>query len=342
MEILWKILKKIIIIILCIIIIPWLYYFFFAYKDLILSSWAKQKLKGEIVYSVLTGSDFNIRIIGFSSGKNQNIYTSIPRGQNGYHYVPSFSFSQNGSKVVFSRMGEKDENYRFKLYTMNSEGTDIKELLDLDVENFNAEYPSFSPDEKKVAFIVQKPYKKGCLYVINNVDKPYSSLRVISDIRPANYNPTWSPDGQKISFISDEYIKTRTSRGWPAERFDGKTYIINNDGTDLRYFNAKEPVIWSPDGNLLLYRGKDGYYISNENQINSIFIIPYKRAPISLLVEDPAMAVWSPDGKYIAYVKEIWPGGAGLGIFVVSIGNPGKEIQVSTEWYGVKGMVWVK
>ena len=339
MSTLWRILKRIIIVILCLIMIPWIYYFLFAYKDLILSSWSKQKLKGKIVYSVLTGSDFNIRIIDFSSRKNKNVYTSIPRGQEGYCYVNSLSFSREGEKIVFSRMGEKIENYRFKLYTMNSDGTNVKELLDLD--NMNAEYPSWSLDGERVSFIVQKPYGKGGLFV-TNVDKPYSSLKMISDIRPAIYNPTWSPDGQKISFISDERISKRISEKWRVEKFVGKTYIINSDGTGLKYFNAREPVIWAPDGNLLLYRGEDGYYISDENQLKSILLIPYKRAPLSLLVEDPSLVVWSPDGKYIAYVKAIWPGGAGLGIYVVSLDNPGKEIQISTEWYGVNGMVWVK
>lgn len=323
------------------VIIPWVYYFFFAYKDLIFSFGAKKGLKGEIVYSVLTGSDFNIRIIDFSSGRNRNIYTSVPRGEAGYHYVPSFSFSRDGDKIVFSQMGEKIENYRFRLYTMNNDGTDMKDLLNLDRENLNAEYPSWSPDGKRVAFIVQKPYGKGGLFV-TDVDKPYSSLKMISGIRPAIYNPTWSPDGEKISFISDERISKRISERWRVEKFVGKTYIINSDGTGLKYFDAKEPVLWSPASSLLLYRKKDGYYISNENQLKSILLIPYKRAPLSLLVEDPCLVAWSPDGKHIAYVKEIWPGGAGLGIYVVSVDNPGKEIQVSTEWYGVNGMVWVK
>ena len=337
MKILLSILKKIVIIILCLIVIPWVYYYFFAYKDLILSFGAKKGFEGKIVYSVQTWSDFNVKIIDFPAGRERDIYSSIPRGEKEYHYVPSFSFSRDGNKIVFSRM-ERD-NYHFKLYTMNSDGTDTKELLDL--EGLNAEYPSWSPDGKKVAFIVQKAYDKGCLYVAN-MDKPYSSLKIISNIRPVFRRLHWSPDSQKISFISDEYIRKRINATWRSETFVGKVFVINSDGTGLKQFKANEPVLWSPDGKLLLYRGEDGYYISDENQLYAYLLIPYKRPPISLLVNDPSFAVWSPDGKYIAYVKEIWPGGVGLGIYVVPVDNPKKEIQISTERYGVNDMVWVK
>lgn len=333
-----KILKIIIIIILSLVILPWIHYFFFAYKGLITSFSAKKELRGKLVYSIQTDSDIDVRTIDFLFGKAYKIYASIPIGNAGYHYVNSFSFSQDGRKIVLSRLSRTER--RFQLYTMNIDGTAIKELLDMDTED--AKHPSWSPDCKRIAFTVQGAYGRGNLYV-TNIEKPYSSLKAISDIRPATYNPTWSPDGQRISFLSDDRISKRISDRWRVERFIGKTFIINSDGTELRLFKgANEPVLWSPDGKFLLYRGDKGFYISNEYQSYTYLLIPYKRAPLSMLVEDPVMAVWSPDGKYIAYVKEIWPGGAGLGIFVVPIDNPKKEIQISAEWYGVNGMVWVK
>lgn len=340
MKTLLKFMKILLIFFLCLIIVPRVYYYIFAYKGLIFSFGAKKALKGKIVYSLSTLSDIDIRIIDFHFMRKASIYKTIPRGEDGFPgYIPSFAFSQDGSKIVFSKMGDITENHRFKLYTMNVDGSDVKELLYL--EGLNLKHPSWSPDGKKVSFIVQKPYDQGSLY-ITDVDKPYSSLKVISNIRPALYKPMWSPDGQKISFTSDEYIVKSIRSGWRSETFNGRTFIINSDRTGLRQSKAKRPVSWSPDGSLLLYRGEDGYYISNENETQSYLLIPYKRAPISLLVGDPSFAVWSPDGKYIAYVKEHWPGGAGLGIYVVSLDNPAKEIQISAEIYGINEMVWLK
>ncbi len=333
-----KILKKLLIIFLFLILIPPLLYFF-TYIDFVFSFLQKKSFPGKIIYSIKTMSDFNVKVINFPSGKKQDTYTSIPVGKEGYHYVSSFSFSQDGQKIVFSRLGTKREGRRFKLYTMNSDGTTIRELLDL--ENMDAKHPSFSRDSKQVAFIVQKSYDEGCLYV-TNVDKPYSSLKLLSNIRPAVYKPTWSPDGKKISFISDEYIIKRISERWHSEKFVGKAFIINSDGTGLRKIETDESVSWSPDGKFLLYRGKEGYYISDENQIYKYLIIPYKRPPVKLYFNDPSFAVWSPDGKYIAYIKEIWPGLGTIGIYIVSFDNPKKQICIDIENSEIQDMVWVK
>jgi len=335
-----NIFKKFVVIILCLIIIPWLYYYVFAYKNLIFSFMAKNGIKGKIVYSLLTSSDIDVKLFDFATGKKFDIYKTIPREQEGYFgYVNSFSFSREGNKIVLSKMNYMEKNHNFKLYTMNIDGTGLTELLD--IEGMNLEHPVWSPDGRKVAFIVQKPYGQGGLYVVD-VDKPYSTVKMISNIRPASRRLHWSPDGQEISFISDEYIQKRINARWRSETFDGKTFVVNDSGTDLWQFKSKNPVSWSPNGRMLLYMDEDGYYLSNENQSQRYLIIPYKRAPLSLLVEDPSFAVWSPDGKYIAYVKENWPGGAGLGIYVISLDNPAKEIQITTEIYGITEMVWVK
>jgi len=339
MNILLRVLKKIIIIVLCLVIIPVVFYYFFTYKDLVFSFWAKKEFQGRIIYSIKTTSDLNVKIIDFPSGRKHDIYTSIPRGQTGYHPVNSLSFSRDGHKVVFSRMGTKMQGYRFKLYTMNSDGTNIKELLGL--EGLDAKYPSWSPDGKKIAFIVQKSYGKGSLYVIN-VDKPYSSLKLISNIRPAVFSPTWSPDSQRISFVSDEYFNERINERWRVEKFVGNTFIIDNDGIGLRKLKVREPVSWSPDGKLLLYGGVNGFYISDENQLYNYLLIPYKRPPVKLFFNDPSFAIWSPDGKYIAYVNELWPGICGLGIYIVPIDNPQKQVCIAVENSEISDMVWVK
>jgi len=336
MNALLNILKKIIIFTSYLIIIPASFYYFFTYTDLIFSFLqSKKNLHGRIVYSIENLSNFNIKVIGLPSNKKRDLYTSPPRGKESYLHVNSFSFSKDGQKIVFSRWDKRNNEY--KLYTMNSDGTGIKELLN--IEGVDEKCPSLSPNKEKVAFIVQK--NPGYLYIAN-LDKPYSSLRILSNIRPATYTPTWSPDGKKISFVSDERLSKRISERWRVERFVGKTFIINSDGTNLRQLEINHTVSWSPDGKMLLYRGEEGYYISDENQFHAYLLIPYKRPPVKLFFNDPSFVVWSPDGKYIAYVKEIWPGLGAIGIYIVSLDNPKKQICVAVENSEISDMVWVK
>lgn len=329
-----KIFKIVAISLLCLIIIPWIFYFIFAYQGLLFSFWPRKALKGKIVYSTRTGPGIDINSVELASAKKIKIHALDYFG-----YVGSSAISSDGNKVILSKLSGQKGDSRFKLYTMNIDGSDMRELLDLD--NYNAEHPSWSPDDQEIAFISQKPYRHGSLYV-TDIDKPYSSLRNICNIRPASYKPTWSSDGEMISFISDDRLSKRLNVKWRIEVFVGKVFTINKDGRNLRQFKASKPVSWSPDGSKLLYRSKDGYYISDLSGAYTYAFIPYKRPAISLLVEDPALITWSPDGKYIAYVKEISPGWVGLGIYVVPIDNPKKEIQISAEVLGVEDMVWVK
>ncbi len=336
MNALLNMLKKIIIFASYLIIIPAFFYYFFTYTDLVFSFLqSKKNLHGRIVYSIENLSDFNVKAIDLPSNKKRNIYTSTPRGDEGYLHVNSFSFSRDGQKIVLSRWDKRDNEY--KLYTMNSDGTGMKELLN--IEEVDEKCPSLSPNGEEVAFIVQR--NPGYLY-ITNIDKPYSSLKILSSIRPATYNPTWSPDGKKISFVSDERLSKRISERWRIERFVGRTFIINSDGSSLRQLEASHTVSWSPDEKFLLYRGKDGYYISNESQSYKYLIMPYNRPPIKLYLNDPSFAVWSPDGKYIAYVKEIWPGLGAIGIYVVSFDNPKRQICIAIENSEISDMVWAK
>ncbi|MCK9432046.1 MAG: DPP IV N-terminal domain-containing protein [Candidatus Omnitrophica bacterium] len=329
------------IILLCLLMLPWIMYFIFAYKGIIFSFFAKNSLKGKIVYSLRSASSIDIRSVDLPSGKKEKIYSFVPRDEDSHPGIfNSLSFSPKGNKIIFSKRGQSSDDYNeFKLFNMDINSLEINKFFN--IKGISELYVSYSPDGKNIALIVQKPYDQGSLYV-SNIDKPYSSLKMICNIRPANLRLSWSPDGDSISFVSDEYIRKRISARWRSETFAGKAFIINNDGTGLKQLKANSPVSWSPDGKLLLYRREDGYYISNKNQTQEYLFISYKRAPLSMLVEDPSFAVWSPDGRYIAYVKEIWPGGVGLGIFVVPLDNPGCEIQVSVEIYGVTEMVWVK
>lgn len=331
-----KQLKKLIKIFLVIVIICCLLYFILVYKDVILSIGTKRRLKGKIVYSL---GGRHIKIVELPSGKKKNIY-SIPEEQDrilGAVYDPSFS--PDGKRVVFSRRGTGYDYYRPKLYIMNLDGIDIKKFLDLG--EVKAISPSWSPDGERIAFTLQGTEdQRGGLYIVD-VDNPLS-IRCISDIRPSSARPAWSPDSKRLAFISDEYITKPIKPGWYAETFVGKIFLVDIDGTGLRSLVSASRVSWCPDGRKLVYEGTGGYYIINEDRSGKQLLVPYKKPFLSMTVGGSYPVIWSPDRKYIAFCKEIWPGMAGIGIYVVSIDNPKRHIRIATEFGSICGMSWGK
>jgi tricorn protease len=103
-------------------------------------------------------------------------------------------------------------------------------------------------------------------------------------------NPVWSPDGKWIAYISD---KTGEEELYIVAQ-DGKSkeIQITNDGHVFRF-----PPVWSPDSRKLLYADKDLklYYVDiEEKKINLI--------DSSLLWKIREYS-WSPDSKWVTYVK---------------------------------------
>ena len=112
-----------------------------------------------------------------------------------------------------------------------------------------------------------------------------NQVRLTDD--PANdYDPSWSPDGKRIAFVSD-----RNNKG-------DYLYVMDSDGGNLmRLTNeavSRDPT-WSPDGKKIVYvRSKGGNQLwvmdadgGNQTQLTHVGLNVY-----------PA---WSPDGVRIAF-----------------------------------------
>ncbi len=176
----------------------------------------------------------------------------------------------------------KDFNYKTHSFTTN-EGT----WMNLDV----------SPDGQTIVFDML-----GDIYTM-----PISggTAKAIRKGIPFEIQPRFSPDGNKISFTSD------------AGGGDN-IWVMNVDGADAKQvtkedFRLLNNAVWSADGNYLIARK----HFSSERSLGAGEMWEYHKSGGSGLQitkrkndqQDVNEPFASPDGKYLYYSEDMYPGG---------------------------------
>lgn len=156
-----------------------------------------------------------------------------------------------------------------------------------------------SPDGSMLAFeyFHQEHPSTPQIWVMNLAEGFKSARPLVDD---GNYNswPSWSPDGQWISFMSAR----ETTLG--GHILTGQIYKVKvSDGTivQLTHF-PKETALgdstsWSPDGRIA-FGYDDSIYVVDASGENQAKLIDLK----SVLAEDSLWGIeWSPDGSHLAF-----------------------------------------
>jgi Tol biopolymer transport system component len=118
-----------------------------------------------------------------------------------------------------------------------------------------------------------------------------SNRRTLTNAPGLDIDPTWSPDGSKIAFLS-----TRDG--------NGEIYVMDADGSNE--FNLSNNTAedqhpaWSPDSSQIAFASaRDGNW--------EIYVMDSDGSNPVRLTNDPAddrHVLWSPDGLYIAFVSQ--------------------------------------
>ena len=175
--------------------------------------------------------------------------------------------------------------------------------------------PSMSPDGRQVA--VQRGIVQGGTEIwVLELER--GLLRSLTFDVAAEINPLWSPDGGRITFVSN--------RGGPFELYWKPANGAGGDELLLATPQSKSASDWSPDGRVLLSRSSDpkmGY---------DLWALPLdgdrKPFPVVQTRFNERDGQFSPDGKWIAYSSDE---SGRFEIYVQPFGAPGGKSQISTE-----------
>jgi len=135
---------------------------------------------------------------------------------------------------------------------------------------------------------------------IYTISSDGSDLRRLTDSLSFDAEPSWSPDGARIAFISDR---------------DGnrEIYTMSSDGSDVRRltndeFRDREPS-WSPDGSRIAFvSDRDGDCQENSSDCNyEIYTMSSDGSDVRRLTENQLISdrrpSWSQDGSRIVFAS---------------------------------------
>ena len=206
--------------------------------------------------------------------------------------IAGHGYADRRTKIAFTSTRDGNE----EIYVMDDEGSNQRRVT---VHRGVDEYPAWSPDGKKIAFVSNR----------NNVNKGHRQIWVIdaggkNPIRLTDglvdTYPDWSPDGRKILY--DAHLVPEDHELAP-----GGIVLMDADGKDKRLLtpNGGHPS-WSPDGKRIAFIA--GRNAGDDHHIYLMDADGRNRTQLTHDVVHKRFPSWSPDGKRIAYVGEnvIW------------------------------------
>lgn len=135
-------------------------------------------------------------------------------------------WAPDGRRFVLA--GKREGERFLGLYVFDGTGSKPRRITP---DEWEAQYPAWSPDGRRIAFTHVVPPNAFDIWVVN-VDG--SGLRQLTGEPGSDNYPGWSPDGSAIVYSSDD----RSERNG--------LWLMGADGSDQRYLTAGGEPQWEP------------------------------------------------------------------------------------------------
>lgn len=232
---------------------------------------------------------------------------SVQRVDAGFQGTPTPTPTGGGQgRMAFvANKGGRDE-----IYLVNADGSNPLLLTKVPANDGDTGL-TWSPDGRRIAFTSDRSGRHLWHIWVMNADGTHAQRLTSSH---GDFAPAWSPDGKHIAFLSDREGK-----------YGVYTMDSNGDNQHLlaRVSNGMLSLSWSPDSKNIAFDNISYVYIlgvDKDNQEPSPGILS---PDWQIKGNYPA---WSPDGKQIAFVREVSSGGHSRDeIFVINVDLSGER-----------------
>jgi TolB protein len=194
------------------------------------------------------------------------------------------TWSPDGTKLAYCKFGT--QSMRWEIWVTEIANPGVRHFLDYGV------FPSWNPDVTKNKILFQRARQRGSRdYSIWTVDyvnnEATSPTEIVSAANAALINPTWSPDGNRIAFVT--VVEPSGQAGDKPTQSD--LWVVKIDGSSRTsltngQFTNFQPV-WATTGIV--------YFVSNRSGIDNIWAVSTNRSMESSPAIGTDFATVSPD-----------------------------------------------